>query len=360
MSHFGGAMNNQRETRWGVFLLAVALLLPSYGIAQVDQEDEAKTFNLKREYVQLVQTAPADTSKKIDMGLRFSLSGGFLAGINHINDHYEGWNAWYTDFASVGNTLGYSLDFIGPLDPLRFASFGGMEFFVNFKPYLGFGLGVGYLMGKKISGPVGVDGYFSDSGTNWLYMIKRTFTQKISAIPVHLTVYSGFPLGKMIRIVPYFGVGLYLGRFTFEESYEIENTWEPWEEDGFSTWTVKDATAFGFHGGLNIEYLFDQNFGLFFGIGGISASFEDLVGDLEWEYEAVDYWGNLSGGGTDKDLKLWFLEEQGIFVQDKWYPLIFLTEENPNSWSGVRNVETGKISLSQFRFIVGIVIHFNQ
>lgn len=361
---YGGTMKNTKVKSLFAFFLAVLFLMPTFMGAEGKKEDEAKKFAIKNNEAQMPQvaTSPGNSGGK-EFGLRFYGGAGLLFGINHINDSYEGWNDWYNDVADYENSFGSSLDFFGSLDPLKFAFLGGLELFFNINPYLGFGLGVGYLTGNKKSGPVGIDGYYYDLETDWSLTIERRFTQKVSAIPLNLTVYGGIPLGSKMRIVPYFGVGLYLGRITLEELYNIddENWGFPYTEEGSSTWTThSNPTAFGFHGGLNFDIYFNQNVGFFVGIGGISASFVDILGDLEWAYDGVDWWGNYEDNGTDKDLKLWYLEEEGGYYPNKWYPSIYLTDEDPHNWSGARNVEPGKISLSQFRFVVGLVVFFSR
>jgi len=291
----------------------------------------------------------------LELGLRLFGGSGMLCGTNHINEAFKGTNVFFDDVGSYASTYlyGYSVEAFGSLEPLRFASFMGLELFFYFKRYLGFGLGLGYMMGKKTSGPVGLQGTYIGE----FYTEEISMTQHVSTVPIHLTIYSGLSVGKRIRLVPYLGIGLYFGSITLEDSYHYDDEYWPWKLDRFTTWTAHtNKSTLGFHGGLNFDFDLTRSFGLFVGIGGLAASFVDLVGDVDWEYEGVDWWGSYSEEGTEKDVKLWFLEEEGYYPDLKWYPGIFLSDEDPSLQSWAKNVEPGKISLSQFRLVIGLNI----
>jgi hypothetical protein len=354
-------MKKKRSMSAVLFILTFLLLKPAFGADSEREGNEARNFVLAKTDVQMPRTVTEKRrSGGMEIGLRFFGSGGILSGINHVNDGFEGINDLYADVQNYYNSYSsYSLDLLGTLDPLKTAFFGGMELFFNINPYIGLGFGFGYMMGKKESGPVGVEGFYSNAGSDWAYKEERTITQNITAFPINLTIYGGLPLGNMLRIVPYAGIGYYMARLSLENSYVYEDDFWYWVEEGYSTWSV-NTSVFGFHGGLNFEVYFTRAIGLVLGIGGLSANFTDLVGDREWEYEGVDYWGDFGGSGVDKDHKLWYMEEPGYYPSMKWYPVTYLTEDDPNDWVGVRNVELGKISLSQFRFVVGIVIFFSR
>lgn len=353
----GGEMKKTSRMAVPVCLMALMLLSAS-GIAGVQTEDETGVSGTKKNEIRSSQMAGESVkSKKIELGFRFSGSAGIFFGTNHVNDSYEGLNDWYKDAVNFLNGSGYSLDFIGPLDPIKSVLLGGVELFAEINPYFGFGLGIGYLQAKKTSGPVG----FSGNYYNYSVTIERTFTHKVSALPIQITLYGGLPLGKTVRLIPYFGVGFYLGNITLEESYINDEKYWSYLEVGDSTWTTHlNPTSFGYHGGLNLDVSLDANFGLFLGLGALSASFEDLSGDLEWGYEGYDWWGNIEDSGQGKNLKLWHMEEKGEYYPDRWYKLVYMTDEDPNDWEGVRNVEPGKISLAQFRFVIGIFVYLNR
>lgn len=292
------------------------------------------------------QVAPRPrTSGGMELGLRLSGGAGMLFGTNHINDFYQGFSDyWYDE-----ELAGYSSSAVasGQLDPLKMGYLGGMEIFFNINPYIGVGLGFGYLTGKKDFATLSIVDEWDG------YELEDSLMQKVSAIPLQMTFYGGVPLGNMMRIVPYLGVGYYIGRVTFENSYYWEDTWFGDWYEGLDSWTGT-ANAFGFHGGVNFDIYFTRNIGLFFGIGGVVATLKDLVGDLDWEYEEL-WWGTpFSESDTDVDQQFWFGEEQ--WWTSQYYPWTYFDDEKPSSpWT--RNVESGKISLSHFRLVIGFVVY---
>jgi hypothetical protein len=293
---------------------------------------------------QIPQMAPPPRrSGGMELGIRLSGGAGMLFGVNHINDYFQGVTDFYYDEA----TYMYSsyAETSGQLDPLKTGLYGGMELFFNINPYIGFGFGIGYLGGKKDAGTISIvddwDGYAQEQSNS----------HQISAIPVLMTVYGGLPLGRMMRIVPYLGVGYYLGTVTYEENYLWEDTWYNDYYQWDAVWTGK-ASALGFHGGVNFDFYFTRNIGMFLGFGGVVATLQDIVGDSDWEES--DSWG-WSDSGTERDQQLWAGREE--WFTSATYPWMYIDSDEPSSiWT--TNVETGKISLSHFRFVIGIVVFF--
>lgn len=304
---------------------------------------------------QMSEVAPRPRKAGVmEFGVRVTGGAGLLLNPGHVNDALQGIEEWYDDYLSFYNTeWNYSLGSSGTLDPLKYAPFGGLELFFNINPYVGMGLGVGYITGAKTSGPAGVNG-------DWFglaYTDEWSITQKVSAIPINMTFYGGLPLNNMIRIVPYLGFGLYLGSITIENSMYWEDEWWGNDLDQYSVWSVK-KTVFGFHGGLNIDIYFTRNVGLFIGVGGLAATFKDLSGDLESEADGMFLGNPVNESEMENDVHFWYGEEQDYWPDLKWYPWYYLTRDDPGNWSDTRNVEPGKISLSQFRLVIGIVVFF--
>lgn len=296
------------------------------------------------------------TGARSGMWMGFRLYGGFgtLFGINHINDALGGINDYYADYeAWMVDSWMYSTQTTGTLELLKSAISGGFEFIFNINPYIGFGLGAGYITASKDAGLAG----FSGTWSSLAFQEEWGLTQKVTAIPIMFNIYGGLPLGKMIHIAPYMGVGYYLGRVMLEDYYYhyAEEWWFFWppETEYNGSWTGK-ANAFGFQGGLNIDINFTRNIGLFLGFGGLFATFKEIVGDLVWDVDDL-VWGTDSG--TETDYQLWYAEEEWFFPNSKWYPWLYLNDSDPQgTWT--RNTEPGKVSISQFRFLIGLVIYF--
>jgi hypothetical protein len=281
----------------------------------------------------------------MEFGLKLYGTYDFYLGQNSINDGWLGKNDFRSD--SLPMMMG-TLSFDGELEPLKSGNNFGGEFFFNLNPYLGFGLGTGYIYAYK-------EGSLSSTGILFGSKDVDTFVQKISVPYVTLTLYSGLPLGKRIRLVPYLGGGLYYGAVTLEYKNTYDGPLFLYESYYGETWTAH-STAFGFHGGLNLEILFMRNIGLYLGAGGLLASFQELVADLDWFV-----WDNCgtSDSGTDKDFQMWSVNFGYGYLGLGEYPAYSLDETEP-SGIGVSNVKPGVISISQFHMVIGIVIYLSR
>lgn len=291
---------------------------------------------------------------KMELGLRLYGGAGMLVTPGDFSGAFPGIMDWYDDAFNYWNTqIGYSVDSVGALDPLQYTPFGGLELFFNINPFVGIGFGVGYVTGTKASGPVGVTGTWFGGAVSDEWSI----TQKVTAIPINMTFYGGLPLGRSIRIVPYLGIGFYMGTVDLEESLYLENQWFGVDLYQDSYWTAKQTTL-GFHGGLNFDFYLARNIGLFLGIGGLAASFKDLSGDQEWEASGTIFGFPVSDSDTVSDVHFWVGEERDVWASPQWYRWYYLTQDDPSTWSDTRNIEPGKIPLSQIRVMIGIVIFF--
>jgi hypothetical protein len=226
----------------------------------------------------------------LEMGITLRGGFGYFAGRSTMNDAYQGLNDYHKDFTDFMNVVLGNRTLEGGLELLKSGPHWGGEIFVNINRYLGFGLSAGSLSGKS-------DGRFKIgdtwSGRKWQY----TYSQKVSAPYLSMTVYGGLPLGNSVRIVPYAGGGLYFGKiilgYNFVDKRPTEETFSTYDQ----SWVGKNA-AFGFHGGLNFEYLLTRKFGIFIGAEGILGAFKEITGDLEWAS-----WDDALGSdsGTDND-----------------------------------------------------------
>lgn len=346
-------------TRIGYIHRSVVEVLSASG-ETIEKKQETRPETLKqdaaiseREAVQTtadvsVQTAPhVPKSGGPEFGLRIYGGYDLFIGENTLNDASQGITDYFRDLVAFYNLVssGY-MTMDGSLEPLKSGPTAGGELFFNINPYLGFGLGAGVITGFEENTLDFAEALTGLSQT-------EIYSQKISAPYVQMTVYGGLPLGNMIRIAPYLGGGLYLGTITLEYHSTLLNPSTFLQSSGDMSWIAK-KTAFGLHGGLNIEFNLSQNVGLFFGAGGILANFTEIAGDLEWSS-----WHSWFGSdsGFEKDQKLWAGERDYGLMGLGQYPAFFLNDQNPSD-PFVRNVKPGVISISQFRFVIGVNIFF--
>ena len=294
---------------------------------------------------QMPQVAPRPKGfGGMEFGIRAFGGGAMLFGTDHLDKYWADYIAFEDDYYTWawGPNV---IDIDGDLSPLNFGLSGGMEVFFNLNPYIGFGLGGGFITGSKESFVEYLD---TDWGDDW----DETFTRKIAAPYFQFTVYGGIPVGNMFRVMPYAGVGVYMGTLTFEYIDTYRDPFFDYDYSYDETWKAK-SSAFGFHGGLNFEIYFTRNIGLFLGGGVIMATFKELVGDIDWNGSDSDGW---SDSDTDTDQQLWFYEEEG-WSTSNWYANTSFSQNEPSTESWRRNVEPGFFSLTQFRFVMGIVIY---
>jgi hypothetical protein len=113
--------------------------------------------------------------------------------------------------------------------------FGG-ELLLQFNPQLALGLGVGYLQASRSSSLV-----ISDAGKDY----EESWSPKISAVPVTLSLHYFVPLSGKIRLSLDAGVGYYFGKCTDTQHIvfigEFDRTYDT------------TASGIGFHGGLGLE-----------------------------------------------------------------------------------------------------------
>ena len=295
-----------------------------------------------------IQTLTPQPKEKRSMEMGMRMKGGFgpYIGRNTLNDAYQGLNDYHKDHTDFMNVVLGNMTMEGELELLKSGPHWGGEIFYNINKYLGFGIGAGSLSGNS-------DGTFKFgdtwSGDLWQY----TYSQKVSAPYVSISVYGGLPLGNSLRFVPYAGGGLYFGKiilgYNFVDKLPSGETFHTYDQ----SWIGK-STAFGFFGGVNFEYLLTRKIGIFIGAEGIMGTFRKITGDLEW-----DRWDSDLGSdsGTDNDLQLWSGTVDFSWMSLGQYTDYYLDNAEP-SGTWISDVEPGVISLSQFRLVVGLTVFF--
>lgn len=274
-----------------------------------------------------------------EYGLRFSGGGSFfLFGRNDFNRYAQSSTDYYNLVASMNPAVNFSIDFKEMITGMNF----GGEFFYNFSPSIGIGVGVGMIQAGGKESSISAE----EAGNS----IELTMTPKISAIPILITAYFGIPIGNIMEFVVHAGGGLYLGTVQYD-NYIYFSSMGMWAQEE-RTWEAKSNT-FGFHGGLGFAFHLSHFLDLVLDVSGRSVEFQNLTADTDWTVKS-----NIAPqeSGTNNGTTLWYFEEE---ISGTWYPKVELRDEKPN-FSGIRNVEEAVVGLSGLALQFGIKLKLNR
>ena len=269
------------------------------------------------------------------MQFGFTLKGGlefFIFGRNDIHSHFQGMNDGWAHVVSSTPLVSLS----GAFEETKSGLDLGGEFFFNFTPQLGIGLGIGYIQqAGKESGLL-----LGDAGLG----IEFKATPKISAIPILMTFHFGIPIGNIMDITASAGGGLYLGTVQYDQVMKFM-LWGMWEQ--FDTaWKAK-SNALGFHGGLGFAFHLSKFMDLVLDISGRLVNFKSLTADAAWVGTS-----NMgpSSSGTDTNQTLWYFESE----QDGlWFSQVMLDDTKPSA-PNTRNEEEAVVGLSGLSLQLGL------
>jgi len=311
---YGGKMSKKKAWNFIALLGAVLLILPGASLA----DDTA----------QLSQGQANQNG--ITFGLRLT-GGASLLMRNDFNDHLQGLN----DFRDESSPFILDSEF----EMLKMGMDFGGEILINFMPHFSMGIGAGYLSAGKET---------TAEYRYWTVDAEMTYHPRFSVIPITLSFYYGIPLGSSMEVVLNAGIGYYIGTVNYDYYYKDVSSGYLYEDE--ETWSAK-SNAFGFHGGIDLEFGISPNLALVLGAKGRYANLTDLTGDLEWE---IDTNYGYSDSGTERDLTLWFGDYK--YTTEK-YPRLLLSENEPSSswWSDVRKAE---VNLSGIVLQAGIKVTF--
>jgi hypothetical protein len=273
------------------------------------------------------------SQNNITFGFRI-MGGGSLLMRNDFNDHLQGLNDLMNDSSDLSPESEFELIRMG-------TDFSG-EILLNFMPNFSIGIGAGYFSAEK-----------ETSAEMEMFTVDTeeiTYNPKFSAVPITLSFYYGIPVGSALHVALNAGFGYYLGTVNYDL---VDRVTEPgvWYEET-ETWSAK-SNAFGFHGGIDLEFGIAPNLALVVGAKGRYAKLIDLTGDLEWQTQTSF---GYSDSGTEEGMTLWFGDYIYIFSAKK-YPRLAPRGDEPTSsyWSDVRKAE---VNLSGIVFQAGIKITF--
>ncbi len=291
--------------------------------------------------IQLKEEKDVEKSKKIsdlEIGVRLLGGTGFFLG-NDINDYLNGRNDYKSKWAKENNAL--IVD--GEYKPIKRTTNIFGEFFLNFTPRIGVGLGVGYHQGSRKSKVFVQDPtYFSED---------VEITPRLVSIPITLSVYYSQPLNDWLDIVFSSGISYTFGRVSWDSTTKTVTTVYGFFIESTESWSAKSDTL-GFHTHVNFEFKLSPSLSLVFGGGGRYAKLKDLTGVLDTEVDATGY----KAKDIKRDATLWYAD----FVDSgNSYPWLSIWDKEPsgNSWKSVRKA---RIALTSFGIQVGIKIKLGR
>jgi hypothetical protein len=268
--------------------------------------------------------------KGIGFGLRISGGMSYLVS-GDPNSVISGLTCYYIDRSDY---LGWPME--GKFQKLRL----GLDFeaqgILYLNPSFGLCLGAGYLHGKigESKNVIEVTGPAYD----------EIFTEEIllQAIPVKLGVLYSLPLASQIRMFISGQAVYYFAELSEVYRYEWNGSWYTYAQKA-------KGSGLGFQGGLGLEFILIQNLGFFLEGQGRYGRIKGLDGALEMK---------TSDGFFQKtEGRLYYYETQIYPGPGKWYPQMYIQEEEPNS-DKKRDVREARIDLSGAAMTVGVFIRF--
>ena len=122
-----------------------------------------------------------------------------------------------------------------------------------------------------------------------------------------------------------------------------------WQEDEGDA----SSNAFGFQGGVGIEFNLSETVALFFETTGRYANLKNWEGQNQYH----DFLGASESESVDWYFAEWY--DDTFYFQPRWYKIVQIVDEEP-SRDNYRNVRKAEISYSGVVLRVGIKITFGK
>jgi opacity protein-like surface antigen len=280
----------------------------------------------------LTSMSYADSTIK---GFTLKLGGGMGSWSgSDINNFFLDFNKRMDNTASIAGA-----DINGEIQELNYGPDFEGEFIIELPKNFAVGIGFGYMVRK------GDDTLeLSLNGVGNSIEIETQFT----AVPILLNGYFNLPMGAKTKAYIKAGIGYYIGKSTYFVRQEViilglSPAWG--ENEGNAS-----SNAFGFHGGLGIEFNFSGNVAIFFEAVGRYANLKNWEGRDRYS----DYLGVSGSDGVD-----WYYAQEFDDITQLWYKTLQIMEEEP-SGSYYRDVRKAEISYSGVSLRLGIKITFGK
>lgn len=266
----------------------------------------------------------------LEFGLLIQGGGNMLLG-NVINDHIEYWNDTWTDAVYINSAS-------GEFKPIKWGGNIQGEVQMKLTPHIFIGLGAGYLAAQG-NGSIRTESSLAD--------YEDVINTGYRVVPILLNLYFRLPLSGKIGLWINAGGGYYLGKVTYEYSYDNLDGSSHYEDEWSST-----SNTFGFQGGLNAEWKLSPFLSLVAGGGIRIASLKNLSGTYSYLSES----SASTSSNSFTDVFLWSVEEE---YMGNFYPTIIFDTEMPDS-SSYRNIKKATFSLNDISLRIGILFHFSR
>ncbi len=327
-------------------------------------------IRLKKLYVFLslgiIFVCPVFSQSKFSIRLTGGVS--FING-GDLNRDIREFHKWISNLNGVP---GYSASL--DLNEMNYVfNFGG-EFVYQFNNNFGVGIGTEYLA-KTVEGPAKI--VYSDSTEYWwgtafnTYDEVNTHSYTLKAIPILLNLYCFIPWGEKKSIFLNFGTGYYFGSFKHKSDFNgtseyREESWYYWDYLYNYSYTgvnedTTNATTFGFHGGIGIDYNLTSHIGIIIEARGRIVNFKDWEGDqlyeqnweeFEWLETQERIFYDLGSDQEKETGKLWLISFNDK-TTDSDYEQIYLSDEEPEI-----SLRQAEINLNGITLRAGIKIRF--
>ena len=281
----------------------------------------------------LTSIGRADSAIK---GLTLKLGGG--AGSWNGSDI----NNFFRDFnMRMNNTAGLVVgaDVVGQIEELNYGPDFEGEFIIELPKNFAVGIGIGYMVRTG-----------DDTTEISLYDVSESIgiETQFTVVPITLNGYFNLPLGTKTKAYVKAGVGYYIGKSKYFVRQEARISGLPpvwWEDEGDAS-----SNAFGFQGGVGIEFNLSESVALFFETTGRYANLKNWEGQNRYN----DYLGVSESESVD-----WYFAEEYDGTTRQWYRTVQIIEEE-QSGDYYRNVRKAEISYSGVGLRLGIKITFGK
>jgi len=276
---------------------------------------------------------PIETdSLKRNFRIEIKISGGLnYLSIGDWNTYMESETRLNQDMASLFN---YSIG--GRFKKIHSGlNFEG-DFIVYLTPRFGISIGSGYISGKK------------GNDSNKIFTHHQLFTEtaihdtNVRAIPIKLGVYYILLLFNRANIYLNGGIGYYFAQWSDDYRREWNGYWEVIKQSA-------SGMGFGFHGGVGLDYNFNQNLSFVLECNGRYTKIGSFKG--EYDYRNSGDWTNYYEG------TLFYYELDLSWMGLDWYPKVKVLNQVPSP-PQFRNIRKAKVDFSGFSVRTGIKIKF--
>lgn len=251
-------------------------------------------------------------------------------------------NNFFRDFnVRMNNTVGLIVgaDVVGGIEELNYGPDFEGEFIIELPRNFAVGVGIGYMVRTG-----------DDTTEVSLYGVSESIgiETRFTAVPITLNGYFNLPLGEKTKAYVKAGVGYYIGKSKYFVRQEARVLGLPpaWEEDDGDA----SSNAFGFQGGVGIEFNLSESVAIFFETVGRYANLKNWEGRNKYN----NYLGISESESVD-----WYYAEEYDDMTRQWYRTVQIMDEEP-SGSYYRNVRKAEISYSGVAFRLGIKITFGK